>query len=80
MSDPAEKRPTLTSPGLKFSQTGKKYSFCSRCFGKGIAKEKSSARYVVCHCGRPMNSWAAHKMSAQAKLDKRLEELKGKGW
>jgi hypothetical protein len=86
MSRHAEKRLSVGIPGLKSgpgtpqAPLGGKKPFCGRCYGKGIAKDPGGIRYVLCHCGRPVNSWAAHKLAEQAKLDKRYEEIKTKGW
>ena len=57
-----------------------KNAVCKSCFGQGIIRNHQTQRYEKCACGKPPNLNATAKLVKQERLEKRLQELKEKGW
>ena len=53
---------------------------CHLCFNRGIVRNKVTRRWDRCECGRLLDSKSEAKLSAQAKLDARAEEVRKGNW
>jgi hypothetical protein len=53
---------------------------CLKCFGDGVFRNRETRRFDKCDCGRLPNVKGISKLAKQEKLDKRLQELREKGW
>jgi hypothetical protein len=52
---------------------------CLRCYGRGVIRNKRTARYEACSCGRLPDSWGSAKLGTQYALDRRTEHLRRGG-
>jgi ribosomal protein L36 len=48
--------------------------WCNKCYGHGVRRE--GFVYVICGCGRFVDSWGTKKLAERERLEKRLEQIR----